>query len=106
MVFLAFIQPCSQPIYRMMAYDPNAHRPFTLWFETLPTGDTARVLISPHGQQVHALFYWNREFHSERCFTSRRTAETWGYELRDTLQQDVLAGVLLGYDNEVLARLP
>ena len=55
---------------------------------------------------MHALFYWNREFHSERCFTSRRTAEAWGYELRDTLQQDVLAGVLLGYDNEVLARLP
>ena len=88
-----------------MSHDPDAQRPFTLWHETLPTGDKARVLIWRRGEQVHAVFYWNLEFHSERTFTSRSAAEAWGYELHRVMQEELLAGVLLGYDREVLERL-
>ena len=88
-----------------MASHAMVDRPFTLWLETLPTGDTARVLIRPARHQVRAVFYWNQQIHSERCFTSRRAAEAWGYEFHSVLQEDALAGVLLGYDAEVLDRL-
>ena len=57
--------PHSQPIHRMMVYDPDAHRPFTLWLETLPSNDTARLLIWPRSEQVQVELYWNRELHSE-----------------------------------------
>ena len=88
-----------------MTSDAAVHRPFTLWLETLPTEDTARVLIWPGAEETRVVFYWNYRFHSVRCFTSRATAEAWGYELHRVLRDDVLAGVLLGYDREVLDRL-
>ena len=83
----------------------DAHRPFTLWFDTLPSGDTARLLIWPHPEHVRVVLFWNQEFHSVRGFTSRETAEAWGYALHDILRQDALAGALLGYDDDVLDRL-
>ena len=87
--------------------DANAvtETPFTLWLETLPTGDTARVLIRPDGSDVRAIFYWNQQVHTERRFTTRAEAEAWGYEFHHVLQADALAGVLLGYDGDVLNRL-
>ena len=51
------------------------------------------------------VLFWNQEFHNVRGFTSRETAEAWGYALHDILQQDALAGALLGYDADVLDRL-
>ena len=88
-----------------MSHDPDAQPPFTLWVETLATGDKGTVLIWRRGEQVYAVFYWNLAFHSERAFTSRSAAEAWGYELHRVMQEDLLAGVLLGYDLEVLERL-
>ncbi len=88
-----------------MSYDDPAHQPFTLWYDTLPSDDTARLLIWPRSDQVHAVFYWNQEFQTKRTFTTRKAAEAWGNELHRVLQQDALAGALLGYDREVLARL-
>ena len=93
------------PIRREMSYDDPAHQPFTLWYDTLPSDDTARLLIWPRSDQVHAVFYWNQEFQTKRTFTTRKAAEAWGNELHRVLQQDALAGALLGYDREVLARL-
>ncbi len=88
-----------------MASDADAHRPFTLWLETLPSSDTARLRIQQRSEQVHVVLYWNQEVHSERRFTTLEAAETWGYELLCAFQDDALAGVLLGYDRDVLARL-
>ena len=86
-----------------MTADP--HRPFTLWFDTLPSGDTARLLIWPRPKPVRVVLFWNRAFHSVRGFATRETAEAWGYALHDVLRQDALAGALLGYDDDVLDRL-
>lgn len=88
-----------------MAIQTDPHRPFTLWFETLPTSDTARLLIWPRANEVKVVLYWNREFHSERTFGSLDAAEAWGHQLHDVIQHDALAGLLLGYDQEVLTRL-
>ena len=38
---------------------------FTLWFETLPTGDRARLLIRSGSPEVHVVLYWNDQLHSE-----------------------------------------
>ncbi|MEE2790535.1 MAG: hypothetical protein VX453_02760 [Acidobacteriota bacterium] len=78
---------------------------FTLWFETLPTGDTARLLVRSELSEVHVVFYWNDEFHSERRFASQEAAEAWGNQFHDVLRQDAVAGLLLGYDRDALARL-
>ena len=88
-----------------MSCDAVFEPAFTLWLETLPTGDTARLLVQPRGNQVYTVFYWNQQLHNRRCFTSRATAERWGYELHRVLQEDLLAGVLLGYDSDVLDHL-
>ena len=87
------------PIRRVMTSD--AHRPFTLWFDTLPSGDTARLLIWPRPEPVRVVLFWNRVFHSVRGFTSRETAEASGYALHDILRQDARAGALLGCDRDV-----
>ena len=97
--------PHSQPIHRMMVYDTDAHRPFTLWLETLPSNDTTRLLIWPRSEQVQVELYWNRELHSERRFATCEAAEAWGYQLHRVVLRDALAGALLGYDHEVITRL-
>ena len=89
-----------------MEHDPQ--RPFTLWFETLPSGDTARLVIWPRDEPVYVVLYWlywNQKVHSERTFRTVQAAESWGHELRRQFELDALAGALLGYDQEVLARL-
>jgi hypothetical protein len=83
----------------------DAERPFTLWFETLPSGDTARLLIWPGPAHIRAVLFWNQTFHSVRGFSSRENAEAWGHALHDVLHRDALAGALLGYDDDVLDRL-
>ncbi len=103
--FLGAGLPSSWPIDRMMAYDPDAHRPFTLWFETLPSNDTARLLIWPQSGHVQVELYWNRELHSERRFPTREAAEAWGCELHRVVLRDAIVGALLGYDREVITRL-
>ena len=78
---------------------------FTLWFESLPTGDTARLLIRSDLQEVHAVLYWNDQLHSERRFATQEAAEKWGNRFHDVLRQDAVAGLLLGYDRDALVRL-
>ncbi len=88
-----------------MAPDAAVQKPFTLWFETLPTSDTARLLVWPRPGQVRVVFFFNNEFHSQRSFATVDEAESWGYDFHRVIQQDALAGVLLGYDPDVLERL-
>lgn len=78
---------------------------YTLWFETLPSGDTARLVVASRDEQYHVTLYWNREQHSERAFAARKDADAWGYELHAIVMQDALAGALLGYDPEVVSKL-
>ena len=88
-----------------MLNNTETQRPFTLWFETLPSNDTARLLISPYSDHFTVKLYWNQQFHTERSFSTLEKAKTWGYELHHVLMQDALAGALLGYDDEVLTQL-
>ena len=89
-----------------MADDTGVPKPFTLWFETLPTSDTARLLVWPRADQVRVVFFWNHEFHSQRSFATLEAAESWGYDFHRAIQQgQKLAGALLGYDPEVFDRL-
>ena len=88
-----------------MVCAPDANQPHTLWFETLPSNDTARLLIRPRAGQVQVVLYWNEELHSERIFPTQQAAEVWGHEFHRVLLQDSLAGALLGYDSQVIARL-
>ena len=97
--------PSFRPIHRIVVYAPDAHRPFTLWLETLPSNDTSRLMIWPRPGHVQVELYWNRELHSERRFTTREAAEAWGYELHRVVLRDALVGTLLGYDREVVTRL-
>ena len=78
---------------------------FTLWFETLPTGDRARLLIRSGSPEVHVVLYWNDQLHSERRFATQEAAEKWGNRFHDVLRQDAVAGLLLGYDRDALVRL-
>ena len=89
----------------MMACDPDGPQPYTLWFDTLPSDDTARLLIWPRAGEVQVVLFWNGDVHSERTFATIEAAEEWGYQLYRRLEQDALAGALLGYDHDVLARL-
>lgn len=82
-----------------------ATRPYTLWFETLASSDTARLTISPLTGRFHVTLYWNQTQHSERSFSTLEDAEAWGCELRTIVMQDALAGALLGYDQDVVTRL-
>ena len=89
----------------MMACDSTDPQPYTLWFETLPSDDTARLLIWPGAGEVQVVLFWNGDVHAERTFATIETAEDWGYWLHRALEQDALAAALLGYDDDVLARL-
>ena len=88
-----------------MACDLDASQPYTLWFETLPSDDTARLLIWPGVGEVQVVLFWNGDVHTERTFATIEAAEDWGYRLHRALERDALAGALLGYDDDVLARL-
>ena len=88
-----------------MENDTDTCEPYTLWFETLPSSDTARLVIWYRSGHVKVVLHWNQRFHSERSFATLESAEAWGREFRDLLEQDALAGALLGYDHDVLTRL-
>jgi len=88
-----------------MSNAAHTRQPYTLWFETLPSNDTARLAISPQSGRFHVTLYWNQEHHSERSFSTLEDAEAWGDELRAIVMQDALAGALLGYDQDVVTRL-
>ena len=67
-------------------YDANpASRPYVLWFETLPSGDTAKVFLCPHPTRCDAVAHWNGQ--AERAVTCATVAEaerlawTWWNEL-------------------------
>ena len=62
----------------VMACDPDDPPPYTLWFETLPSDDTARLLIGPGAGAVQVVLFWNGELHTERTFATIEAAEDWG----------------------------
>ncbi len=67
-------------------YDANpAFRPYVLWFETLPSGDTAKVYLCPHPTRCDVVAHWNGKMkQAETCATvaeAERLAWTWWNEL-------------------------
>ena len=77
------------------AYSPHEdsnpeHRPYVLWFETLRSGDTAKVFIWPRKYDAAVVLHWNGQYrHSDQCQT-KDEAEQRGWEPH----RDVLAGHL------------
>ena len=60
-------------------------RPYVLWFETLPSGDTAKVFLCPHPTRCDVVAHWNGQ--AKRAVTCATVAEaerlawTWWKEL-------------------------
>ena len=66
------------------------HRPYVLWFETLPSGDTAKVFIWPRKHDAAVALHWNGQINrADQCRTKEQ-AEQRGWELH----RQVLAGQL------------
>ena len=61
-------------------YDPARYRPYVLWFDTLPSGDTAQVYICPHGTDAYAVLHWNGQFSNVKTCASIEEAERKGWE--------------------------
>ena len=80
----------------MMACAPDDPQPYTLWFDTLPSDDTARLLIWPCASEVRVVLFWNGDVHAQRIFATIETAEDWVYRLHRALEQDALTSALLG----------
>ena len=66
----------------------NANRPFNLWLETFPGGETARLLIWPRDRDVQAALFRNQRLQSERSFNTLNEAENWGRTLLESLKRD------------------
>ncbi len=78
--------------------DPHKpYRPYALWFETLPNGDTVQVYLSPHGSTAGVIGHWNGTLCRYECCANLAEARLrgweWWAELFDspTLQQPELA---------------
>ena len=82
--------------------DDSSSHPFVLWFETLPSGDTAQVHLLPHDRSCGVVGQWNgQECRTETCATvaeAERLAWKWWNELPN------LAGI--GSDDLVDASSP
>ena len=65
--------------------DDSPYRPFVLWLETLPSGDTAQVFLIPHPDSCGIVAQWNGQARrSETCTTvaeAERLAWEWWNEL-------------------------
>ncbi len=53
-----------------------AFRPYVLWFETLPSGDTAKVFLCPHPTCCDVVAHWNGQ--AKRAETCASVAEAAG----------------------------
>ena len=65
--------------------DDFPYRPFVLWFETQPSGDTAQVYLQPHPNRCGVVGQWNGQaVRTETCATvaeAERLAWDWWNEL-------------------------
>ena len=66
-------------------YHPERYRPYILWFDTLPCGDTAQVYIYPHGNKVYAVLHWDGQFCDVKNCASIEEAERKGWEVQAAL---------------------
>lgn len=84
----------------------NVNRPFNLWLETFPGGETARLLIWRRDRDVQAALFRNRRLQSERSFDTLNEAENWGRTLLESLKRDsvVDASIQPGLDQHAPCR--
>ena len=54
-------------------------RPFVLWFDTLPNGGTAKVVIYPRPYNPATILHRNNEVHAAYTFPTCETAIQWGW---------------------------
>ncbi len=66
-------------------YNHADYRPYVLWFETLPSGDEAKLFIYPQQYQANVVLHWNGTFHSVQTLASRDLAEQRGWEMHHEL---------------------
>jgi hypothetical protein len=71
-------------------YDASpASRPYVLWFETLPSGDTAKVYLCPHPTRCDVVAHWNGKVRQEETCGTVAEAELlaleWWRELRNLM---------------------
>ena len=97
--------PRNTDTSKYMATSTKSLDTFSLWFETLASGDTLRLMINKNSGSFRVALYFNNSLHSEQVFPTLHEAETWGYKLHSVIMQDEIAGALLGYNEEVLDRM-
>ena len=66
------------------------HRPYVLWFDTLPNGSSAKVYVYPRQDTPAAILHRNDRVHSVYEFDTREEAIAKGWDLH----QQVLDGTL------------
>lgn len=63
--------------------DDSPYRPYVLWFETLPSGDTAQVYLWPHPNSCGVIAHWNGQVRREETHASLAGAARRGWEWRE-----------------------
>ena len=61
------------------------HRPYVLWKDTLPDGQTAKVYIWPRKPNAGAILHLNDSLHSAYEFDTSEKAIEKGWELHQQL---------------------
>ena len=69
--------------------DPE-HRPYVLWKETLPNGDTATLLIWPQKYQAFAILRVDEQFHSAHQFATHEQAIQKGWALHQQVLDEAI----------------
>jgi hypothetical protein len=61
------------------------YRSFTLWFQTLPNGDTAQVYLWPHPNDVDVISHWNGQMCRTETCADLEEAQRRGWEWHKAL---------------------
>ena len=73
-----------------MTVDAQTKRPYVLWSDRLPTGETAKLLIWPQEHQASAILHLAGSVHRAHICASRELAVEKGLKLRDQVRRGEL----------------
>jgi hypothetical protein len=83
--------PRAPPVYSSeLTSNAESHRPYVLWSDTLPSGETAKLLIWPQEHQASAILHLAGSVHSAHICTSRQLAVEKGLKLREQVRKGEL----------------
>ena len=66
------------------------HRPYVLWFDTLPDGQTAKVYIWPRKGQPGAILHLNERLHRIYPFETNEQAIAKAWALHEQLVDEAI----------------